>query len=161
MQELKIRALEKRDLEEVYLINKEIFKSNAWSLKNFEDFLNEKQTVGLLLVLNNEITGFLLSKKVLDEAEIYKIGIKTRFQRKGFGTFLFKEFFKWCKNQGIRRVFLEVQEDNKGAIKFYKNLGFEEIGKRKDYYGRGKNAILMRLDLENIHNLKPKQGGKP
>ena len=34
----------------------------------------------------------------------------------------------------VSRVFLEVRESNAGALAFYQRLGFQAVGKRKDYY---------------------------
>jgi ribosomal-protein-alanine N-acetyltransferase len=40
-------------------------------------------------------------------------------------------------------VFLEVRESNVGAIAFYRGLGFEGIGMRRDYYQDPKEAATV------------------
>ncbi len=41
-------------------------------------------------------------------------------------------------------VMLEVRENNKGAIEFYKKSGFEQIATRKNYYtDTGEAAYIM------------------
>ena len=47
-------------------------------------------------------------------------------------------------------MFLEVRPSNEGARKLYRNIGFNEIAVRKNYYPAAKgreDAILMGLSL--------------
>ena len=41
------------------------------------------------------------------------------------------------------KFLLEVNENNIKALKLYKKIGFEEISKRKNYYGKNEDAIIM------------------
>jgi ribosomal-protein-alanine N-acetyltransferase len=45
-----------------------------------------------------------------------------------------------------KHIMLEVNENNKPAINFYKKNGFKIISVRKDYYGSNQNAIIMTLN---------------
>jgi len=51
------------------------------------------------------------------------------------------------KNRGIKKVFLEVEHDNVPAIALYEKYGFVRYGYRRDYYGQGKDAVLMSREL--------------
>jgi ribosomal-protein-alanine N-acetyltransferase len=42
---------------------------------------------------------------------------------------------------------LEVAIDNTGAISLYKNLGYLQISIRNNYYGTGKDALVMQKEL--------------
>ena len=50
----------------------------------------------------------------------------------------------------VKTIFLEVRVSNFTAIRLYHNLGFEEIGNRRDYYqtefGR-EDALIMSVDI--------------
>jgi ribosomal-protein-alanine N-acetyltransferase len=49
-----------------------------------------------------------------------------------------------CEEKGITRLMLDVRESNESARAFYKSLGFEEDGIRKNFYEMPKeNAVLM------------------
>jgi N6-L-threonylcarbamoyladenine synthase/ribosomal-protein-alanine N-acetyltransferase len=51
-----------------------------------------------------------------------------------------------ARKRGAREVFLEVRADNPGAQQLYRELGFEEIGVRPQYYQPdGVDAVVMRL----------------
>ena len=53
--------------------------------------------------------------------------------------------------QGVRRIFLEVEENNQPARRLYEWAGFGVVGRRERYYqqpgGEQLNALLMRRDL--------------
>jgi ribosomal-protein-alanine N-acetyltransferase len=46
-------------------------------------------------------------------------------------------------------VYLEVRETNMAAAHLYRSAGFVQVGCRHDYYGRGKNAVVMALRLSS------------
>ena len=52
---------------------------------------------------------------------------------------------------GVDSVFLEVDEDNEPARRLYRRAGFQEIGRREDYYASGSAsqsaALVLRRDL--------------
>jgi ribosomal-protein-alanine N-acetyltransferase len=44
-------------------------------------------------------------------------------------------------------MMLEVDVTNESAISLYKNLGYETLNVRKNYYGYGRDAQIMRRGL--------------
>jgi ribosomal-protein-alanine N-acetyltransferase len=43
-------------------------------------------------------------------------------------------------------IFLEVRESNQTARKFYESIGFQEIGRRRDYYKNPvESGIVMKF----------------
>ena len=52
-----------------------------------------------------------------------------------------------CGEEGGVVVFLEVRHSNKAAIALYRQLGFIETGRRRNYYEQGEDAILMEYDV--------------
>ena len=44
-------------------------------------------------------------------------------------------------------VTLEVRRSNVAGRRLYESLGFEEVGCRPNYYGRGEDALILRLAL--------------
>ena len=47
----------------------------------------------------------------------------------------------------LHHASLEVEDGNEGAIALYAALGFTEVGRRRGYYGVGKDAIVMTAPL--------------
>lgn len=83
-----------------------------------------------------------------DDAELMTIGVGAAYQRQGIATVLLDALIDRAREQGARRMLLEVRVDNEPALTLYRNAGFERIGLRKRYYQPGNiDAYTMALDL--------------
>ena len=71
---------------------------------------------------------------------------KKCYRNQGIGTLLLKNLISISKNLNLHSLSLEVNEENKTAIHLYENLGFKNIGIRKNYY-KSKNGKIMALNL--------------
>ena len=97
--------------------------------------------------LNSYLGGYLLATIIDDEAEILSIGVTPDRQRQGVGKRLLQHFFNHGASWKMARVVLEVAEDNLSALGLYRDFGFAEFGRRKDYYEQGNqkiDAIMMK-----------------
>lgn len=91
---------------------------------------------------NIDFAAMALYSCVIDELELLKICVLPEFRRGGLATKLMDKVLEQAKQDGVKKVFLEVAENNLVARKFYITCGFFEYGRRKDYY-KHKN---MRID---------------
>jgi len=95
-----------------------------------------------------EAVGFVLARYAVDEAEIISIGVLPSARRGGIGAALLENALCRSVILGTKRIFLEVSEENPGAISLYRAAGFEEVGRREDYYQtktkRTVAALIMR-----------------
>jgi ribosomal-protein-alanine N-acetyltransferase len=53
----------------------------------------------------------------------------------------------WASQQGSTAMMLEVKVDNVEAIGLYESLGYSKLNVRRDYFGAGLDAVVMRLEL--------------
>lgn len=90
---------------------------------------------------DEEPLGFLVMTVVAGEAEIITTGTLPGARRRGVARSLLSEAFSTLRDTAP--VFLEVSERNTAAIALYRELGFEESGRRRGYYADGADAILM------------------
>jgi ribosomal-protein-alanine N-acetyltransferase len=144
------KLLKKVETEEELLciakMEEEIFGKEAWSLKQIkEEFKNSFSEI--FVFENGKKLGYVIYRKLLDEGEILRIGIKKEYQGRGFGKKLLKELLEILKEKGIKAVFLEVRENNAPAIRLYEKNGFRVLGKRKGYYS-GEDALIMEKILK-------------
>ena len=85
-----------------------------------------------------------------DEAHILNLSVEPELQGQGLGSQMLTHLIEDALAQGARQIFLEVRESNKKAIQMYLRQGFNEIGRRRNYYpsvnGR-EDAFVFGLQL--------------
>jgi ribosomal-protein-alanine N-acetyltransferase len=96
-------------------------------------------------------SGFILSRLVLDEAEILTLAMAPDGRGRGHARSLLAYHLDGLTREGIRVVHLEVEEGNDPALALYRRLGFQEAGRRAGYYrkpdGTRTSALTMSLTL--------------
>lgn len=144
---IEIKKMNKSDLEEI----KETLETkfdDFWNYNILKEELSSDNSKYIVAILNKEIIGFAGIKFALDQADIMNVVTRKDYRNKGVGTILLNELISICKEFKVNFIFLEVNEENKPAIKLYEKVGFENVGIRKNYY-KDKNGIVMRYILEN------------
>ena len=126
--------------EELSNLHKKCFPNNSWSADDFRDL--KKSGCEIIMSQN----GFIVYRIVVDEAEIITIGVNPEMRRQGIASAMIGIIEKTIKNQGVKKIFLEVAANNIPAQKLYENHGFNRIGLRPKYYD-GIDAILMSKNI--------------
>lgn len=91
--------------------------------------------------VSNKLSGYCIGTVICGECEIQRICVDDRFRREGIGYSLMNFV---VDNIKADLFLLEVRESNLPAISLYKKSKFEPYYVRKNYYGPGENAVLMR-----------------
>ncbi len=94
--------------------------------------------------LNNKLVAFLHITKSYESVDIINIVVDDKVRRKGIATILLNYLYNYFND--VKEIFLEVNENNKIAINFYKKNNFYEINCRRNYYGDD-SAIIMKRDV--------------
>ena len=132
-------------LEQVKALLDVCFGDSAWTMDSLRSQLDKSDSRSTVAVEDDRIIGFLAFEQVLDEGSIVEVAVHPDHRRKGIARELIKNAVECCEE--LETVYLEVRESNIPAISLYKNLGFYEVGKRRDYYSDPKeDAVIMRLD---------------
>jgi ribosomal-protein-alanine N-acetyltransferase len=118
-----------------------------WNESTLENELSSNNSYYVVAKQNFEIVGFAGLKYVLDEADIMNIVTKKSKRNLGIGTLLLKELLQFAKQNNIKTLTLEVNENNLPAIHLYEKLGFKRIAERKKYYQNTYDAIIMQINL--------------
>lgn len=92
------------------------------------------------------VVGFVVWWRVLDEVHLLNLGVDPAFRRAGTGRRLLGEVVEDASLAGSGCVTLEVATGNEAALRLYDSTGFVEVGRRKDYYSAGVDALLMKLE---------------
>ena len=103
-----------------------------------------------VVVLNDNLVGYIISKITYPETHILNLTVKKNFRKKGIGKALIELIISDARLRNSENIILEVRADNTGAQSLYRKLNFEVIGTRKDYYesknGR-EDAYVLNLNL--------------
>ena len=142
-----VRELNVNDLEEIVRLEKELYKT-PWNLNQFKYELEENE-FSHMYVLENEgvIIGYYGFWVMFDEIDITKVSIRKEFQGMKLSNILMEDCFKRVKGAGCNKINLEVRVDNIKAINLYKKHGFKEVYVRKDYYGKGEDALILNKEM--------------
>lgn len=96
----------------------------------------------LIARINEEIVGFAVME--INESPPFEtmtpriyaymndFGIKSSYQRDGFGSELFKACKAWSKDKGATSLELNVWEFNQKAISFYEGFGMKSVSRRME-----------------------------
>ncbi|UPY36411.1 GNAT family N-acetyltransferase [Sediminicoccus sp. KRV36] len=115
----------------------------AWSAGTITTLLAMEGVFGL-----HAPGGFILARRVLDEAEILTLAVHPAHRQQGLGLALVETSALVAATAGARVMFLEVDEANAPAMALYTKAGFAQAGLRRDYYAPGRHAWLLRRSLE-------------
>lgn len=121
---------------------------DPWSEKSLAETFAQNHALILTGWHNGELAGYVIFYHVLDEGEIARIAVDPSLRRLGTATQLMDELEKYCEQNNILKIMLDVRESNLPAISFYKKCGFLEDGIRKKFYENPEeSAVLMSKEL--------------
>lgn len=124
-----------------------------WSEADLRAIFHRLPTLGILAFADTEAAGFGVATGVSGHGEIISLGVLDRFRRKGIATHILTSIASECRSRGAMPIVLEVAEDNKAAQTFYKNMGFNPVGRRRRYYRRATgpvDALVLRYDEPSL-----------
>ena len=140
---VKIRKLEKRDVETVSMIEAQSF-SMPWSAKDFEQLIEDEKSLYLVAELDGQVIGCCGVTNVCGEGNINNVVVSERYRSKGVAYSMMKELLGQGYEMGCLEFTLEVRVSNAPAIHLYEKLGFVSEGIRPRFYERPvEDAMIM------------------
>ena len=140
---IEFRLMQADDLDQVIALEQKAF-SHPWTRKLYEDALSSYECS--MMLFDNQPAGHGVISQILDEAHLLNIAIAVEQQGKGLGLQLLEHLMQRSSEQGCVECFLELRESNQSAYRLYERFGFNEIGRRRDYYpavGGHEDALVM------------------
>ena len=140
---VEFRPMQPQDLDAVVALEQNAF-SHPWSRQLYADALTSYDC--WMMYVGNEYVGHGVISQVLDEAHLLNIAIAVEQQGKGWGLRLLEYLMQRATERGCVECFLEVRASNQAAYRLYERYGFNEIGRRRDYYpavGGNEDALVM------------------
>ncbi len=145
----RIATVNRADLEPILSIEQLSFRW-PWSRMSFESELSG-QNASSFAVRSVEadkelqIVAYAFLRRLANELHILKIAVTPALRGHGIATWFLNRCFTMGAQQGANSVHLEVRPSNIPAIKLYGKLGFNEIGRRPNYYTDSKEDALVMM----------------
>lgn len=137
------------DLPVFVSLDKELFPYSPWSASQYkEEFSSPTRHFVVAVDESQSIVGYAgVFAPGGAEADVLTVGVVPSHRGKGIARHLMALITDWARNQGSTAMMLEVKVDNAEAIGLYESLGYSKLNTRKDYFGAGLDALVMRLEL--------------
>lgn len=137
------------DLPVFASLDKELFPYSPWSASQYkEEFSSPTRHFVVALDEAQNIVGYAgVFAPGGAEADILTVGVVPSHRGKGIAKALIAQITDWANARGSTAMMLEVKTDNSEAIGLYESLGYSKLNIRKDYFGAGLDAQVMRLEL--------------
>ena len=137
-----LRKAQKGDIVSILSIEDEA-QPHAWTASQFEAELETSWSTIVVLEQENSVLGYVVYWET-DVLQILNVSVSKDARRRKHGTKLLMGVLKTASKRQ-KDVFLEVRENNLGAIAFYEKHGFGVIQTRANYYkDTQEDALVMR-----------------
>ena len=146
---IKYREASLLDIPVLVSLDREYFPDTAWPAEQFRGEIGKPTRFFLTVEVNEEIIAYAgaFLPGAGGEGDIMTIAVKPEYRRQGIAKELIARLESWAKARGASAMMLEVDVKNESAILLYLHLGYEILNVRKNYYGYGKDAQIMRREL--------------
>lgn len=154
MNEIKVAKLS--DIEDSFREKLAKFEAQhfkwAWPTKTWSELARSSRNIICLWRHANEEDPTKITSMAVfelsppDHCHLYKIIVDMDYRRKKIAWSIFHKMGLVAANSlGTSEpvIYLEVEEENDGAINFYRKLGLEQIHLKKKFYQNGSAAVIM------------------
>ena len=142
-----IRKFNPNDLKRVYEIENMSFNQSYGT-----DMFQQLYDMGVGFLVAEEdgyVIGYVIFWiKYENQGHIISIAVDKNYRRQKAGTQLLVKAISILSLLRIDAIYLEVNENNAGAVEFYKTFNFKIDRVVPGYYEDGNGAIIMYLPLE-------------
>lgn len=137
------------DIPVLVSLDKELFPYSPWSSGQYREEISAPTRRFIVAVDEGlSVVGYAgVFAPGGAEADILTVGVISKYRGQGIARELMAGITKWAIDQGSIAMMLEVKTDNAAAISLYESLGYSKLNIRKDYFGSGLDALVMRKEL--------------
>lgn len=137
------------DIPVLVSLDKELFPYSPWSAGQYREEISAPTRLFVLALDDaSSVIGYAgVFAPGGAEADVLTVGVVPQHRGQGIARELMAGITKWAIVQGSIAMMLEVKTDNVEAISLYESLGYSKLNVRKDYFGSGLDALVMRKEL--------------
>ena len=135
-------------VSQVAQLEKECFH-DPWSENSIALELKNPLSLWLVAVDAQQVTGYVGSQSVMGEADMMNIAVSAQCRRMGIAQELVERLVALLREKDVYSLTLEVRASNEPAKALYGKLGFQQVGRRPNYYRNPKeDALILRKEWE-------------
>lgn len=118
--------------------------SRPWSKRMLGEEL-ENQCAAFLVAEDEsgKVLGYAGLLVMMDEGYITNVAVFPEYRRLGVAAKIIEVYMNFAQANQLAFLTLEVRPSNAAAIALYQRFGFEEVGRRKNYYDLPKEDALI------------------
>jgi len=142
------RRMQADDLDSVAALEALAYEF-PWSRAIFSDCLRAAYEC-VVLVDADAIIGYGVLSTAAGEAHVLNVCVEPSLHGRGHGRRIVRRLLDIARWHRAERVYLEVRPSNPRAIALYDSMGFNEFGRRPNYYPAKKgreDALVMAIEL--------------
>ena len=140
-----IRPMTAADVPSVAALEKLCF-SDPWSVSSIASELDNPLSLWLVWEEDGAAAAYLGVQRVPPQADVMNVAVSPALRRRGIARALFAALERRLPE--IDELVLEVRATNSSAIALYRTLGFEQVGRRPNYYlDPREDALILRKEL--------------
>ena len=131
-------------LEEIERLERICF-SRPWNRRMLAEEL-ENQCAAFLVAVDGDtgaVMGYAGLLVMMDEGYITNVAVFPEYRRCGVAAKIMEVYLNFAEANQLAFLTLEVRPTNAAAIAHYQRFGFEEVGRRKNYYDLPKEDALI------------------
>jgi ribosomal-protein-alanine N-acetyltransferase len=138
-----IRPATPEDAAAIAAVERLAFADGAWSSELVDLELTAPGRVVIVAVPDDVLVGYASAAVIADVADLTRIAVVPDARRAGVARDLLADLLDEVGRRGATRMMLEVADSNAPALGLYAGRGFAEIARRRHYYGRDRDAVVM------------------
>ena len=142
MSEVTIRRMEEKDIPGILRIE-EICFSRPWSEKSIRESFSSGLYYFYVAASGDEPIGYAGAYLTGDELNIANIAVFPLWRKRGIASALLEELIRLAAGRHLYGITLEVRQSNEAALALYRKYGFEQSGRRKNYYDNPTEDALI------------------
>ncbi len=144
-----IRDIVDSDLENIAHIEAVCSGSEASTLNELKEFFSSKSPMEFFRVLELPqgllgFIGFSFNEKE-NEIYIWNLAVLPEYRQKGYARSFLGQVLAEREKLKATKISLKISEKNKIAFGLFDSLGFQVIGKIKNYYSDGSDCLALQL----------------
>ena len=123
---------------------------DPWSENSIASELDNRLSLWLVAQDGDQVVGYVGSQSVMGWADMMNIAVHPDYRRHGVAWKLVERLVEELQKMDVTCLTLEVRASNEPAKALYEKLGFQQVGRRPNYYRNPKeDALILRKEWSN------------